>query len=132
MDDSFREILEISNIKLLYTNNKKLVLSCKVVQDKMTIYANKIFRNCPADIAESVVNLYILGRTEDYNNIKDYITKYNEDFKINEKIKKSIENELKVREIIVSSFYNPSSMTDINLIRADDDDLIEVEIVVDN
>jgi hypothetical protein len=45
-------------IKLIFTNNKILVLSAEKKNSITIIRAHKVFKNCPPNVSEAVVNYY--------------------------------------------------------------------------
>lgn len=78
MKDFIKNYCEILNISLFYTNNKYLLLSYNLNKGIPTLRVHKIFKNCPKDVAESVIDYYFNTESKEkpLQIIKAYIEKH--------------------------------------------------------
>jgi S-adenosylmethionine synthetase len=95
-----------NNIKLVYTDNGRLVLTCRDFKGIKVIYAGKIFNNCSDDIANAVVNLYTFKDTEAYEIVLNYTNKLSPASKISADVRQNNNGEMSIMEFNVSSFLN--------------------------
>lgn len=130
--DIFRETLENNGLNLVYTYNKRLVLSCKIINCRTTIYANRLFNNCAEDIASAVIDLYINKNENAQNIIIQFIEQFDPKYRINGKIQNKDEKEMTIKEISISHPNKINEKLENQIINVTEDDLVELNIVVDN
>ena len=133
--DGFKQSLISHGLKVTYTNNKKVALSCKEKNSKLTVYANKIFRDCPEEITNAVLNLYLIENHDAIDFVTDFVKVFNPDYKVIQKVKSKDkkQNEMTINEIVLSNFKNEQIQTlgRDQTFRLNKDDAIELEITVE-
>jgi hypothetical protein len=75
MEDNLKLLCDQYRIKLIYTDNKITVLTTNCNQNKPTIRINKLFENCPENIAYAVIKYcisYFPKDQDSYNLIAKY------------------------------------------------------------
>lgn len=142
------------NIKLSYTNNKIIILSCNCKNNLLSIRTHKIFKGCKKRIANAIIDFYTKDekREENLKIIKDYADKkfnskiykispargkfYNKTSKVNltdriEENKKNVLTELTISSISKKNTFKDSyEDNEDNSIIVVDDDILEVNIIV--
>lgn len=75
MDDYLRKMCTTLGVKLIYTNNKFLVLTAEIKDNVPVIRAHKIFKHCPQSVAQSVINYFTdsEGRSIHEKVIEEYL-----------------------------------------------------------
>lgn len=54
-----RELCKENNIKLIITKNKNFMLSGAIINNNPVLRANRIFLNCPKNVAKAVIDYYL-------------------------------------------------------------------------
>ncbi|MDF2686388.1 MAG: hypothetical protein K0S55_1569 [Clostridia bacterium] len=129
MDDIFLDILTMNDIKLIYTKDNP-VLICIKINDKLIVYANEIFHNCPEKIALAVIGLYTINNKEHYDIIMNYVQNIDPTHIIDKIIHVDNEIEMQIKEIKLSSDDGNNVTNTNSTIRVDDGDYIALEIVI--
>lgn len=87
MADYLEELCKRWDIKLVYTGNKFVVLSCTTPQDEPNLRAHRLFRGCPKKVASAVLRWCIgTGSQRDRELIEHYVRQDSDkdDFEIKE------------------------------------------------
>ena len=153
MDNYLYKICMNLGIKLILTNNKIQVLSGERKNNLTIIRAHKVFKNCPPNVAEAIVNYYSKGSNKEKNSqiIRDYLAPFfpNGLFKIknleNSLIETTIRDvpedldtntsyslltEFDISSITVSNFWgNEESKLD-NSLSPSSNDILDLDIII--
>ena len=142
------------NIKISYTNNKILILSCNSENNQPSIRAHKIFRECNENVAFAIIDYYTKAENRRANAkiIKDYADKelnfqlckiappsdefYDEVVKTMSEVskhnEKSVVIELSILSITKKDFYsNVYAVNPNEPLNVSKDGILEVNITVD-
>lgn len=153
MNDYLGKMCLHLGIKLIYTNNKVLVLSAQIKDNIPIIRAHKLFKSCPQSIAQSVIGYFTEseGRNiheqvlekylkENYTSSSFRLKPLNLDFK-----KKVVENipievdpkddstliELDITAMTVKDFWGNEKKHDFNSpLVPDTDEVLELNIII--
>lgn len=140
-------------IKLVLTNNKIQVLSAERKNNLTIIRAHKVFKNCPSNVAEAIVNYYSKGSSKEKSSqiIRDYLAPFfpNGLFKIknleNSLIETTIQDvpedldintsyslltEFDISSIKVSNFWGKEESNVDNSLRPSSNDILDLDIIV--
>lgn len=135
IEDGFKQILMNHGLKVIYTSNKKVALSCREKDGKLTVYANRIFRDCPEEIANAVLNLYLIENYDVSDYITNFVETFNPDYKIIQtvKLKDKKQKEMAINGIVLSNFKNDQIqiLGRDQTFRVNGDDALELEITVE-
>lgn len=152
MKDYLKELCAKEKIKLIYTENKITILSFTLNQNTPVIRAHKIFKKCPENISQAIINYYTFkgNGTDNLKLISEYILGLNQ-FKtykiipkdenlrklfrdksdIKQNVKTSPAYEANISKVTQKSFWgNASFETKDNSIKVSEDDVMEVDIVI--
>lgn len=73
MNSHLKSLCNNLNIELIYTDNKYTVLSNGSKNNIPVIRANKVFRNCPRNVAEAIIEYYFFLDNENLNLVEEYL-----------------------------------------------------------
>jgi hypothetical protein len=160
MGDYLEQLCESMNIKLTYSESKFPVFSGRIMENGGYIKASTIFKNCPHNVADSIIKYYKDSENQDEylkiidnfienrmkNNDKaieksiDQKAEYNKpEIKVQRSNYGAKENdnenmqlvELEISSIVKSNFYSGSkSLNPDETIKPTNDDVIELDIEV--
>lgn len=148
MKDFLRQICKEKGIKLVYTNNKYIILSTGLQKRIPTLRVHKIFKNCPKKIANSITDyLYLQNIDICIKNINRYAKKKfgSTSYKINppsEKFSKALKTinntntslgEYDILSINQRIFFDETtSICKDGIISVPNDDVVELDITIDS
>lgn len=155
MKDYIKELCKELEINVVYTNNKRTVLSSSFQRDNPILRIHKIFKNCTKKIAEAVISYYTdqHNRNDNLDKIHTFLnTNFSsKDYKIiapcntlkinvNEetspkaldKYKKTELAEFQIKKIIKDNFFGgESEISPDEAIRSSSEDVVGLDIIVD-
>ncbi|SDY75098.1 hypothetical protein SAMN05660462_00820 [Proteiniborus ethanoligenes] len=151
MNSHLKSLCNNLNIELIYTDNKYTVLSNGSKNSIPVIRANKVFRNCPRNVAEAIIEYYFFLDNENLNLVEEYLEQKNilsykikvpiqlsypiESKAITKKSNKTIaesEIEANISHIILKDFKGNKSYVKPNeAIKPLTDNIYELDVTVD-